>query len=120
MPLCSLHFAQQIVLLSSLRSFLFGVCVEPRVRSCLVIVFRRLLCDVYSVLWVRFEDTAKIMEEPTRRTGDRPFNAKLEHWPQKKKIRFGAGDEPCPALTIKSRVSTVLNLVLRFSEVWKW
>ena len=43
------------------------VCVEPRievksVRSCSVLFFRRLLCDViYShyLIWLRFEETGK-------------------------------------------------------------
>ena len=50
------------------------VCVEPRievksVRSCSVLFFRRLLCDViYShyLIWLHFEETGKIMEEPNR------------------------------------------------------
>ena len=50
------------------------VCVEPRievksVRSCSVLFFRRLLCDVihsHYLVWLRFEETGKIMEEPNR------------------------------------------------------
>ena len=52
------------------------VCVEPRievksVRSCSVLFFRRLLCDViylHYLIWLRFEETGKIMEQPTRKT----------------------------------------------------
>ena len=58
----------------------FCVCVEPRievksVRSCSVLFFRRFLCDViylHYLIWLRFEETGKIMGEPTRKTVD-PF-----------------------------------------------
>ena len=72
------------------------VCVEPRievksVRSCSVLFFRRLLCDVihsHYLIWLRFEETGKIMEEPNRGRISFEETGKIMEEPNRGRISF--------------------------------